>query len=183
MDYVLKQTTEREQKIALLGYYLEEFRGTLFRQTQFAEYELRVHELVEGGESLTGEKFSRLYLDILRKYYGHDQGICTIDDLYGVEWAYIPHFYYNFYVFQYSTSFTAAQSIVTRILQGDEEIIDRYQQFLASGCADYAIPALQKLGIDMMSPEPFRLAMQRMQEIIDLIESLTSPTKSNRNLE
>jgi oligoendopeptidase F len=174
MDYVLKQTADREQKISLLGQYLEEFRGTLFRQTQFAEFELRIHELVEGGGSLTGEKFSQLYLDILKKFYGHDEKICVIDDLYGVEWAYIPHFYYNFYVFQYSTSFTAAQAVASRILQGDQEIIDGYLQFLANGCADYAIPTLQKLGIDMLSAEPFVLAMQRMQEIMDQIEILSA---------
>ena len=174
MDYVLKQTVDREQKISLLGQYLEEFRGTLFRQTQFAEFELRIHELVEGGGSLTGEKFSQIYLDILKKYYGHDEKICIIDDLYGIEWAYIPHFYYNFYVFQYSTSFTAAQAVASRILNGDQEIIDKYLQFLANGCADYAIPALQKLGIDMLSAEPFKLAVQRMQEIMEQIETLSS---------
>ncbi len=174
MDYVLKQTVEREQKISLLGQYLEEFRGTLFRQTQFAEFELRIHELVETGSSLTGEKFSQLYLDILKKYYGHDEKICIIDDLYGIEWAYIPHFYYNFYVFQYSTSFTAAQAVASRILNGDQEIIGKYLQFLANGSADYAIPALQKLGIDMLSDEPFNLAMQRMQEIMEQIEILSS---------
>ncbi len=174
MDYVLKQTVSREQKISLLGQYLEEFRGTLFRQTQFAEFELRIHELVEKGGSLTGEKLSQIYLDILKKYYGHDEKICIIDDLYGVEWAYIPHFYYNFYVFQYSTSFTAAQAVASRILQGDQEIIDGYLQLLANGCADYAIPVLQKLGINMLSAEPFVLAMQRMEEIIEQIEFLSA---------
>ncbi len=174
MDYVLQQTVDREQKISLLGHYLEEFRGTLFRQTQFAEFELRIHESVEEGESLTGEILSQLYLDILRKYYGHEGKICIIDDLYGIEWAYIPHFYYDFYVFQYSTSFTAAQAVVSRILQGDQGMIDRYLQFLAGGCANYAIPTLQKLGIDMLSNEPFRLAIQRMQEIMEQIEILSA---------
>ena len=173
MNYILNQTNDPALKISLLGHYLEEFRGTLFRQTQFAEFELKIHETVERGESLTGEKFSCKYLDLLKKYYGHQEKICIIDDLYGVEWAYIPHFYYNFYVFQYSTSFTAAQAIVTRILQRERGFIDRYQRFLSSGCADYAIPTLQKLGIDMLSNEPFTMAIQRMQEIIEQIERLS----------
>jgi oligoendopeptidase F len=181
MDYILKTTNDTAIQISLLGHYLEEFRATLFRQTQFAEFELRIHETVEQGESLTGEKFSRIYLDILKKFYGHNEKICIIDDLYGVEWAYIPHFYYNFYVFQYSTSFTAAQAIVTKILEGDVDIIDRYQQFLSSGCADYAIPILQKLGVDMLSSEPFSMAMQRMQKIIEQIETLSKELKVSSN--
>jgi oligoendopeptidase F len=178
IDYVLKNTRDTAMKISLLGHYLEEFRGTLFRQTQFAEFELQIHETVERGEALTGEKFSRIYLGILKKYYGHQEKICFIDDLYGIEWAYIPHFYYNFYVFQYSTSFTAAQAIVSKILEGEKDMVNRYLQFLSSGCSEYAIPTLQKLGIDMVSPAPFTMAIQRMREIIEQIEKLAADLKN-----
>ena len=173
MDLVLRQTEDPAQKISLLGHYLEEFRGTLFRQSQFAEFELRIHETIEQGESLTGEKFTQMYLEILKKYYGHEEKICSINDLYGVEWAYIPHFYYNFYVFQYSTSFTAAQAIAAKILQGDPDILPRYLEFLGSGGSDYAIPVLQKLGIDMLGDEPFQLTMKRMEGVMDQIETLS----------
>ena len=108
VDYMLKQIENKNERLALLGNQLEGFRSTLFRQTQFAEYELKIHELSEKGEALTGERFSELYLELFRKYYGHDKEVMTVDDLYAVEWAYIPHFYYNFYVYQYSTSFTAS---------------------------------------------------------------------------
>jgi oligoendopeptidase F len=172
VDYVLDRVEDRAEKISLLGGCLEQFRTTLFRQTQFAEYELRIHEAAENGEALTGEGFSAAYLEILKKYYGHAKGVCTIDDPYGVEWAYIPHFYLNFYVFQYSTSFTASQAIAAKILKGDGKTIEKYLCFLKSGSSEYAIPTLKKVGIDMERPEPFRLALSRMEGIMDQIEGL-----------
>jgi oligoendopeptidase F len=174
MDFQLKQVTGKAERASLLGGYLEDFRTTLFRQTQFAEFELRIHEAAERGEALTGEKLSRVYLEILKKYYGHGEGICIIDELYGVEWAYIPHFFMNFYVFQYSTSFIASQAIAAKIIGGEEGFVGRYLEFLKSGSSDYAIPTLRKLGIDMLSREPFDLAMRRMNEIIEMIEDLIS---------
>jgi len=172
VDYELGRAADKDQKIALLGGYLEGYRTTLFRQTQFAEFELRIHERAEKGEALTGEDFTALYLEILRKYYGQDRGICSIKDLYGVEWAYIPHFYYNFYVFQYSTSFTAAQAIAAKILGGDTEAVGRYLDFLKSGGSDYPIPTLRKVGIDMTGSDPFNLTMRRANQVMDEIEGL-----------
>jgi oligoendopeptidase F len=172
VDHVLELVDDKAEKISLLGGYLEQFRTTLFRQTQFAEYELRIHEAAEKGEALTGEGFTAAYLEILKKYYGHAKGVCTIDDLYGIEWAYIPHFYRNFYVFQYSTSFTASQAIVAKILKGDGKTIEKYLGFLKSGRSEYAIPTLKRVGIDMERPEPFKLALSRMGWIMDQIEEL-----------
>jgi len=172
IDHVLKEIEDPQQRLSLLGDALEGFRGTLFRQTQFAEFELLIHERTETGDSLTGETFSELYLELFRKYYGHEQGIVNIDDLYGLEWAYIPHFYYNFYVFQYSTSFTAAQAIADKILQGEEGINDKYMQFLSSGCSDYAIPTLLKVGVDMTNDVPFDLTLKRMNTVMNEIENL-----------
>lgn len=170
MDYMLKHIDNKNERLALLGNLLDGFRGTLFRQTQFAEYELKIHELTEKGESLTGDRFTKLYLEIFKKYYGHDEGVMTIDDLFGVEWAYIPHFYYNFYVYQYSTSFTASQAIVTKFLDGEPGIVDKYLTFLSSGCSDYAIPTLKKVGIDMTSDKPFDLTIKKMNQVMDEIE-------------
>ena len=172
IDYLLKKIKTKKHRLALLGNYLDGFRGTLFRQTQFAEFELKIHELSEKGEAFTGDRFTEIYLEILRKYHGHEEGITIIDDLYGIEWAYIPHFYYNFYVFQYSTSFTAAQAIVNKLLNREPAIINKYITFLSSGCSDYAIPTLQKMSIDMTTDEPFTLAMRRMNGIMDEMEEI-----------
>ena len=172
IEYVLRQIDDPQQRLSLLGDALEGFRGTLFRQTQFAEFELLIHEKAESGHALTGDTFTELYLDLFRRYYGHDRDITTVDDLYGVEWAYIPHFYYNFYVFQYATSFTAAQAIADKILQGEKGIVDKYIHFLSSGCSGYAIPTLMKVGVDMNSEVPFQLTIKRMNMIMDEMEAI-----------
>jgi oligoendopeptidase F len=172
MDYMLKTIDDKEEQLALLGNYLDNFRVTLFRQTQFAEFELKIHELTENGESLTGDKFSKLYMEILKKYYGHDQGVTVIDDQYAIEWAYIPHFYYNFYVFQYSTSFMAAQALAEKMQSGNSGMVAKYINFLSSGNSEYAIPTLKEVGLDMTSDEPFNLAMNKMNEVMDRIEKI-----------
>ncbi len=172
MDHVLKQIDDPQIKLSILGNYLENARATLFRQTQFAEFELKIHELAEKGESLTGEKFSEIYLEILKKYYGHEDGVMVIDDVYAIEWAYIPHFYYNFYVFQYSTSFTASTMLAEQMLNGGEEMVDNYIDFLSSGSSEYAIPTLKKVGIDMETDEPFEVTMARMNKVMDDIEAI-----------
>jgi len=176
MDHVLKNIEDQEQRLAILGSYLENARQTLFRQTQFAEFELKIHELAEQGESLTGDQFTEIYLDILKKYYGHEEGVMVIDDTFAIEWAYIPHFYYNFYVFQYSTSFTASQMLADNMLKGGQEMVDKYLGFLSSGSSDYAIPTLKKVGIDMESDEPFNVSMARMNEVMDEIEKILDET-------
>jgi len=172
IDHMLKTIDDKEERLALLGNYLDGFKGTLFRQTQFAEFELKIHELTEKGEALTGDKFSEIYLDILKKYYGHDKGIMVIDDQFAIEWAYIPHFYYNFYVFQYSTSFMAAQALAEVMLSGDSGMVDKYIDFLSSGGSDYAIPTLKKVGIDMTTDEPFTLTMKKMNKVMDDMEKI-----------
>ena len=119
IDHVLKTIKEDDVRLSLLMSHLDGIKGTLFRQTQFAEFELRIHEAAERGETLTGDKLTQLYGDIFRKYYGHDLGICRVDDLYAIEWAFIPHFYYNFYVYQYATAFTASTALSQKILKGE----------------------------------------------------------------
>jgi len=172
IDHMLNTIDNKEERLALLGNYLDGFKGTLFRQTQFAEFELKIHELTEKGEALTGDKFSEIYLEILKKYYGHDEGVMVIDDQFAIEWAYIPHFYYNFYVFQYSTSFMAAQALAEKMLSGDSGMVDKYLAFLSSGGSEYAIPTLKKVGIDMTTDEPFTLAMKKMNKVMDDMEKI-----------
>jgi len=172
MDFMLKRIQNEDERLALLGNALDGFRGTLFRQTQFAEFELKINELSEKGEGLTGEQFTALYLEIFKKYYGHRENIMHVDDIFGLEWAYIPHFYYNFYVYQYSTSFTASQALAAKLIAGEKGLGDKYLAFLSSGCSKYAIPTLQGVGIDMTGDEPFNLTIERMNLIMDEIEAL-----------
>lgn len=174
--YTLDHTQDKKERLALLGSYLEGMRGTLFRQALLAEFELTVHERAEKGEPLTGDSLNELYLKLLRTYYGHDAGVCKVDALYAVEWAYIPHFYYNFYVYQYSTSMLASTSLAARILDaeknGDHAPRDAYLQLLSAGASDYPINLLKKAGVDMTSSQPFNAAMKQMNEIMDEIEKM-----------
>ena len=176
MDHVLKSIDNPQVRLSILGNYLDNARTTLFRQTQFAEFELRIHELAEKGQSLTGSTFNEIYLDILKRYYGHREGVTTIDDLYAIEWAFIPHFYYNFYVFQYSTSFTASTMLAESMLNNGEEMVEKYLEFLSSGNSEYAIPTLKKVGIDMTSDTPFEVTIAKMNMVMDEMEKLLSET-------
>ena len=177
--YMLDKTTDDKTRLFLLSSYLDEMRGTLFRQTLFAEFEFRIHEAVERGEPLTGESLSKLYLELVRKYYGQEQGIVNIDDKYGAEWAYIPHFYFNFYVYQYATSMIAGMSLLDGIV-GDAAKKsgmaagnrDRYLTLLSSGSAKYPIDLLKDAGVDMTTSAPFEASMRQMNAIMDEIERI-----------
>jgi len=172
IDKMLGDIRDDDTRLSLLMNYLEGIRVTLFRQTQFAEFELRMHEKAECGQPLTGEVLSQLYGDILKKYYGHDERVCHIDDLYAIEWAYIPHFYYNFYVYQYATSFTASTALAERVLKEQQGSVSKYIEFLSSGGSDYPISLLKKAGVDMTSAEPFRQTIAAMNRVMDEIETI-----------
>jgi oligoendopeptidase F len=169
---MLKEINNKDTRLSLLMNYLDGIKGTVFRQTQFAEFELRIHEKAEKGEPLTGDVLSQLYGDIIKKYYGHDKGICQIDDLYTVEWAYIPHFYYNFYVYQYATSFTASTALAQKVLSQEQGDVEKYIEFLSAGGSDYPINILKEAGVDMTSPEPFEKTIAVMNQIMDEIEAI-----------
>lgn len=169
---MLDEIKDDDVRLSLLMEYLDKIKGTVFRQTQFAEFELRIHEKAERGEPLTGDTLTSLYGDILKQYYGHDRGVCRIDDLYAVEWAYIPHFYFNFYVYQYSTSFTAATALAEEVLAGKQDAARRYLDFISAGGSDYPIELLKKAGVDVTTPEPFRKTMAAMNRTMDEIESI-----------
>jgi oligoendopeptidase F len=172
MHRMLGEIKDDDVKLSLLMNYLDGIKGTVFRQAQFAEFELRIHEKAERGEPLTGDTFTRVYGDILKQYYGHDKGVCHIDDLYAVEWAYIPHFYYNFYVYQYSTSFTAATALAEDVFSGRADAARRYLDFISAGGSDYPIEILKKAGVDMTTAEPFRKTMAAMNRTMDEIETI-----------
>lgn len=172
IDYVLNNIKDDNTRLSVLMNYLDGIKGTVFRQTQFAEFELRMHEKVEKGEPLTGDSLTELYAEIVRKYYGHDQGICEVEDLYTVEWAYIPHFYYNFYVYQYATSFTASTALSEKVLSKEKGAVEKYIEFLSAGGSDYPIELLKKAGVDMTTAEPFDKTMKVMNQTIDEIEKI-----------
>jgi oligoendopeptidase F len=167
---MLEEIKDDDTRLSLLMNYLDGIKGTVFRQTQFAEFELRIHEKAERGEPLTGDVLSALYGEILKKYYGHDKGVCHIDDLYAIEWAYIPHFYYNFYVYQYSTSFTASTALAEKVLGKEKGAVGKYIEFISSGGSDYPIDLLKKAGVDMTGAEPFNKTMVAMNRTMDEIE-------------
>jgi oligoendopeptidase F len=173
-NYMVETVEDEDIKLALLMNWLDRFKGTLFRQTQFAEFELKIHEVAEQGMPLTGDTFSEIYTNIVKAYYGHDKGICFIDDYINMEWAFIPHFYYNFYVYQYSTSFTASISLAEKIMNGEPGVLENYLQFLSSGGSDYPIALLANAGIDMTSPEPFAKTIDAMNKAMDEIEKILS---------
>jgi len=172
---MLTEITDDERRLSLLMNHLDGIKGTVFRQTQFAEYELRIHELAEKGQPLTGDRLTELYGEIVRKYYGHDKGICHIEDLYTLEWAYIPHFYYNFYVYQYATSFTASIALSEAIIEGEPGAVEKALAFLAAGGSDYPINILKKAGVDMTTAAPFQKTMAAMNRIMDEIEVIIGP--------
>jgi oligoendopeptidase F len=169
---MLEEIKDDDVRLSLLMNYLDGIKGTIFRQTQFAEFELLIHEKAEKGEPLTGDVLSELYGDILKRYYGHDKGVCNIDDLYAVEWAYIPHFYYNFYVYQYSTSFTASTALSENVLSGKKDAVKKYIEFISSGGSQYPIDLLREAGVDMTTAEPFDKTMVVMNRTMDEIEEI-----------
>jgi oligoendopeptidase F len=171
-DYMLKKIKFDAARLSLLGNYLESIKGTVFRQTQFAEFELRMHEMVEHGQPLTGDALSSLYSGIVKEYYGHDQGVCIVDDYVAHEWAFIPHFYNAYYVFQYATSFTASSALSEKVLSGDSGATERYLKFISSGHSKYAIDLLRDAGVDMTSDEPLQLTMKKMNRVMDQMESM-----------
>jgi oligoendopeptidase F len=172
INKTLSEIKDDDTRLSLLMDYLEGARQTVFRQTQFAEFELLIHENAEKGEPLTGDEFNKLYGDILKRYYGHDKGICYIDEAYTVEWAYVPHFYYNFYVYQYATSFTASTALVERVLNNEKGVVKKYIEFISSGGSDYPINLLKKAGVDMTTAEPFNKTVAAMNRTMDEIEKI-----------
>ncbi|MBP5600550.1 MAG: oligoendopeptidase F [Lachnospiraceae bacterium] len=169
LEYLLKNCTDKKEKAYLLNHYLDSFKGTVFRQTQFAEFEMLTNEMQEKGESLNAENLCALYKEINERYYGKDM---ISDEEISYEWARIPHFYYNFYVYQYATSFCAAVAIAERILKEGEPAVKEYKKFLSSGCTDAPVELLKIAGVDLTTGAPIDAALSKMGEIIDELEAL-----------
>lgn len=178
VNTMLKQAKTDDERLFLLGSHLDNLRTTLFRQGLFAEFELRIHEMAQNGEPLNGENLTAFYLKLVREYYGHDQGICEVKEAYGAEWAYIPHFYYDFYVYQYATSVIASVKLADGIRAEaaakprSTARRDAYLKMLSAGSSRYAFDMLKEAGVDMTTPAPFAAAMRDMNGTIDAMEAI-----------
>ena len=168
-DYLLKNTEDPKQRLYLLNHYLEGFRGTVFRQTMFAEFEHTIHQLAQNGEALTPDLLTKTYYELNKKYFGED---IVIDEQIGLEWSRIPHFYYNYYVYQYATGFSAATALSKQILEEGEPAVERYLGYLKSGSSDYPIEVLKKAGVDMTSSQPIVEALKVFEEMLNELEEL-----------
>ena len=169
VNYMLKNAKTKDEKLFYLGQQMEQFRGTFFRQTMLAEFELDIHDRAEAGEGLSGEKFSDIYGKLLRKYHGPN---FKLEPSYSAEWAYIPHFYRDFYLFQYATSVSGAVYLARSILNGGAKEREAYLGILRAGGSDYAIPMLKKAGLDMTSPAPYRALVAEFSKVMDQAEAL-----------
>jgi len=172
LDRMLKVAKNDEERLYYLGSALEGLRGTFFRQAMFAEFELAIHEQVEKGGALSGKQLSRIYGEILRRYHGDAEGVLKIDDLVTVEWAYIPHFYRDFYVYQYATSIAASSAFYERILKGEPGAVDTYLAMLKAGGSDHPYELVKRAGVDLATPVPYRALASRMNRIMDQIEAI-----------
>jgi len=171
-NYMVKTVKTDEEKLYILGSYLELLRTTIFRQTSFAEFEWEIYKRVEAGAPITGEDMCKIYYDIAKKYYGQDSGHCVVDDYIQYEWAYIPHFYYNYYVFQYATSLIYGTAIVEKMTNEGQPAVDKYYHILMGGGSKYPADLIRDAGIDPMSPEPVTLTMQKMNRVMDQMEEI-----------
>lgn len=167
--YVLERTKDPRVKLYLLGEFLEGIRGTVFRQTMFSEFEQRIHEMAEADQALTADALSAEYGKIMKKYYGSDY---THDDLVDSYWIRIPHFYYNFYVYKYATSYCAASNIARRIMAGEDGAVEAYMQFLKGGSSQYPIDMLKLARVDMTTADPINDAMKQFSSLLDQAEKL-----------
>ena len=170
MEHLLSKTTDKKERAYLINHFLDQFRGTLYRQTMFAEFELIIGRMIGEGKTLTTEVLCEEYKKLNALYYGPDM---IVDDEIAMEWARIPHFYYNYYVFQYATGYSAAIALSRKILADGERAVKPYLCFLGGGCSKSPIDLLKSAGVDMTSPEPINQALKLFDELLDEMEELT----------
>ena len=169
MEYLLNNTTDKREKAYLINYFLEQFRTTLYRQTMFAEFELKINELAQQGQGITADRCCEIYRKLNEDYFGKD---IVVDDQIALEWARIPHFYYNYYVYQYATGYAAAIAISRRILKEGQPAVDDYFKFLSGGCSMPPIELLKLAGVDLSTPAPIHQALELFDQLIDQLDAL-----------
>lgn len=168
---MINKSTDKREKAFLINHFLEECRGTLFRQTMFAEFERNAHQMVENGQPLTAEALNKMYYDLNKLYFGDGM---VVDEKIKYEWSRIPHFYRNFYVYKYATGFSAANALASGILAEGQPALDKYFGFLSAGCSDYPLNILKAAGVDMASPAPVQATCDKFAQMLDLLEELTA---------
>lgn len=172
-NHLVQNAKNDQEKLSILGSYLDLLRTTIFRQTLFAEFELNMHKMIERNEPLTGEIISNAYYELVKRYYGHEDGKCIVDPYVAYEWAYIPHFInYAYYVYQYATSLIFATAIAQNIFDNGTPAVNMYYNLLKGGSSKYPIDLIKDTGIDPLSQQPFELTMKRMNSVMDEIEKL-----------
>ncbi len=174
---MLKTAKTDDERLYYLGYALEQIRGTFFRQAMFAEFERNIHARADGGEPLTGAALTKTYCDLLKRYHGASEGVVVIDDDYCVEWAYIPHFYSGFYVYQYATSIAASSLFAKKVADGEPGALERYLDLLKAGGSDYPYELVKTAGVDLATPAPYQALVARMNAIMDEIEAILARRK------
>ena len=177
---MLDRAGSDDERLFLLGNYLEDLRGTFFRQTMFAEFELAIHEAVQNGEALTGAKLTKMYGELLRRYHGSDKGVVRIPDEYTVEWAYITHFYLNFYVYQYATSLAASTQLAREVLDGKPGAKERYLGLLKAGGSRYPYELLKEAGVDLATPAPYKALEAQMNWAMDEIDKIVARREAKK---
>jgi oligoendopeptidase F len=177
LERMLKTAKTDDERLLYLGSALENLRATFFRQAMFADFERNVHARVDKGESLTGESLTKTYCDILKRYHGAQEGVVAIDDAYCVEWAYVPHFYFGFYVFQYATSIAASSQFARQVGSGEPGALKRYLDLLRAGGSDYPYELVKAAGVDLATPAPYQALVARMNGIMDDIEAILAKRK------
>lgn len=169
MQHLLKNTTDKMERVSLINHFLDQFKGTIYRQTMFAEFEMKINAMAERGESITADALCNLYGELQKQYFGDE---IIIDDEIRYEWSRIPHFYYNFYVFQYATGFSAAIALSQKILAEGKPAVDQYLNFLSGGCSKDPVSLLKDAGVDMNTAQPVNDALDLFGQLIDEMEEL-----------
>ncbi len=179
LNFMIEQSDHVEIQLFFLIQAIEQIRNTFFRQALFAEFEEQINQRTQQGETLTGEKLSGLYLKLLRRYYGHDEGIIEIDPIYGIEWASVRHLYLDFYVYQYATSLAASSLLADQVLAGQQGSRERYMNLLRAGRSLPPHELLKNAGVDLSEPEPYQILMDRMNTMLDQVEALIDEREHN----
>ena len=179
LQRMLREAASDDERLLYLGSALEEMRATFFRQAMFAEFERDIHARVDRGESLTGASLTKTYCELLKRYHGAQEGVVAIDDAYCVEWAYIPHFYNAFYVYQYATSIAASALLAQKVSGGESGALERYLGLLRAGGSDYPYELVKTAGVDLATPAPYQALVARMNAIMDEIDTILAKRKKS----
>ena len=181
VEHLVKIETDDLVKLYILDQHLEGIRGTLYRQALFADFELAMHQEVEKGKTLTHDWLNEYYLQLTRLFYGHKEGVMTVDDYIKSEWLGIPHFYYNFYVYQYSTGIVASTALAEMVLSGGKSEQSRYLGLLKAGGSKYPLDTLKEAGVDLTTSQPIEIAIARFDETVGLMEALVDKINGIEN--